>query len=126
MTRLASWGLVALATAVMPCLALVPPAAAATAGALWHMEESTGPVALDSSGNGNDGTLFDVTLGRPGFVGSGFGFNGTDSKIVVQSSSSLNPGLRRFSLGRAMSISWCATFRSPQASTGFVCSSFLR
>lgn len=104
MTRFTRRGLVALATAVVPFLMLAPPAAAATAGALWHMDESTGPLAHDSSGNGNDGMLFNVTLGRPGFVGSGFGFNGTDSKIVVQSSSSLNPGAQDFSYTAAVRL----------------------
>lgn len=69
------------------------PAEAATTAGLWHMDESSGQ-AIDSSGEGNNGTLENVTRVTPGFdeAGGAYGFNGTSSRVVIPNSSSLNPG----------------------------------
>jgi Concanavalin A-like lectin/glucanases superfamily len=71
----------------------VPRATAASTVALWHMDESSGGMA-DSSGSGNDGTLQNITRVAPGYGGSGraYSFNGTNARVVVKNSPSLNPG----------------------------------
>ena len=57
---------------------------------MWLFDEGSGDVALDSSGNGNDGTL----MGAPNWVEGEFGkaleLNGTDDFVEVPSSDSLN------------------------------------
>jgi hypothetical protein len=69
------------------------PAAAATSfGAQWNMNELSGTTMVDSSGNGNNGTTYNVTR-----TSAGYSFNGTTSKVVVVNSSSLNPGASNFS-----------------------------
>ena len=74
---------IALAAALSPLQA----ARAATTAGLWHMDESSGSTAHDSSGHHNDGRLQNIQ-----FVGGAFGFNGHNSRVLVPSSSSLNPG----------------------------------
>ena len=70
------------------------PARAATTVGLWHMDETSGGTANDSSDKDNDGRLSHITFVTPGFDGSGgaYSFNGTSSKVIVSSSSSLSPG----------------------------------
>jgi len=68
--------------------------ASATFRAHWTLDEVSGTTAFDSSGNGNDGTSFHVTRD-----GSGYTFNGVDSRVIVPSSPSLNPGAANFSFG---------------------------
>ncbi len=74
------------------CQAL--PATASTTVGLWHMDETSGTTASDSSGFQNDGSLTDVTFVSPGFDGTGgaYSFNGTSSKVKIPNSTSLNPG----------------------------------
>ena len=90
--------LMAMATAFGASLAVitaVAPAAQAENGgrALWTFSETGNPkVAVDSSGNGNNGAQLQH-LGN----GSGYVFNGHSSKIVVPNSASLNPGTAGFS-----------------------------
>jgi hypothetical protein len=60
--------------------------------AVWGMNETTGTVMNDASGHGNVGTLKNVIKGVPGVVGTGYGFNGTTSRVIVKNSASLNPG----------------------------------
>lgn len=69
-------------------------AAASTVG-LWHFEDS-GSTAADSSGNGNTGTLTNVTTGVTGASGKGFGFTGKPSYVRIPSKSSLNPDNTNF------------------------------
>jgi hypothetical protein len=59
--------------------------------ALWHMDEASGTVMYDSIGN-HTGTLYSVQTGLPGFLGSGYGFNGSSSYVSVPTASDLNPG----------------------------------
>jgi hypothetical protein len=69
-------------------------AARATFRAHWKLDELTGTTAFDSSANGNDGTSFHV-----GRDGTGYTFNGIDSRVIVPTSPSLNPGSANFSFG---------------------------
>ncbi|MDQ1674667.1 MAG: hypothetical protein QOK30_982 [Nocardioidaceae bacterium] len=80
---IAGLGIAALGAMTMPAGA----AQAAAFGASWQMNEKTG-VAVDSSGNGNDGTL------HGGIVrtGSEYHFNGSSGYVSVPNSASLNPG----------------------------------
>jgi hypothetical protein len=80
---IAGLGVAALAAMTMP----VGAAQAAAFGASWQMNEKTG-AAVDSSGNGNNGTL------HGGIVrtGSGYHFNGSTGYVSVPNSASLNPG----------------------------------
>jgi hypothetical protein len=68
--------------------------ASTTFRAHWTLDEVSGTTAFDSSGNGNDGTSFHVTGD-----GTGYTFNGVDSRVIVPSSGSLNPGAANFSYG---------------------------
>jgi hypothetical protein len=89
-------------TATVGIVALGAPALAAGEGAVWHLNETSGTTAFDSSGNGNDGTAQNVVM-----TGSGYEFNGTSSKVLVPTSDSLNPGTDVFSFS--------VTFRSSVA-----------
>lgn len=63
-----------------------------TVVAQWNMNETSGSTMLDSSGNGNNGTLYNV-----GLTGAGYTFDGTSSKVVVPNSASLVPQSNDFS-----------------------------
>ncbi|HYX86445.1 MAG TPA: LamG-like jellyroll fold domain-containing protein [Gaiellales bacterium] len=80
---------------VMALLAFPATALAAVAGQ-WRMNETSGSTAFDSSGNGNNGALTNVTLGLTGSSGAAgdhaFGFNGHSSKMVIPKSASLAAG----------------------------------
>lgn len=80
---------VGLALSIVPVLALAGPAQAATAAALWHMQE-TGSL-VDSSGQGNGGTTKSIT-GVTGSSGKGYHFNGKSSVATVPDDSSLDSG----------------------------------
>lgn len=71
---------------VLVVFAAVPASASTTAG-LWHMDETSGTVAHDSSGHHNDGRLEHVA-----FASGAFSFNGTDSRVLVPDDPSLDPG----------------------------------
>src|SRR4051812_27936276 len=79
-------------TATLGVVALAAPAMAAVDGAVWHLDETSGSTAFDSSGNGNNGTAENVVM-----TGTGYEFDGHSSKVVVPSSTSLNPGTADFS-----------------------------
>jgi hypothetical protein len=86
-------------TAAVGVVAIAAPAIAATDRALWHFDETSGSTALDSSGNVNNGTAYNV-----GMNGSGYIFDGHTSRVIVPTSASLNPGTAAFSFS--------VTFRS--------------
>ena len=86
-------------TAAVGVVALAASALAAGERAVWHLDETSGTTAFDSSGNGNDGTAENVVM-----TGSGYVFNGSTSRVVVPTSDSLNPGTAPFSFS--------VTFRS--------------
>jgi len=94
----------ALTVVVAGALSLAAPQGASAAGqsfrAHWALDEVGSPTAFDSSGNGNNGANTHV-VGD----GSGYTFNGTDSRVVVPSSGSLNPGSAAFSWGVTLSMS---------------------
>ena len=71
--------------------------------AVWHMNETSGSTMRDSVGvsgakpNGrNPGKLHSIRLGRVGFTGGAYGFNGTSSYVDVPHSSSLAIGTKSF------------------------------
>jgi concanavalin A-like lectin/glucanase superfamily protein len=81
-------------------VAILLPVASASAAtvALWHMNESSGPM-LDSSGSGNNGTLTNVTRVNGSFDGSNaYSFNGSSSKVTVPNDASLNPGAQNVTI----------------------------
>jgi Concanavalin A-like lectin/glucanases superfamily len=68
--------------------------ASAMVVAQWQMDEPAGATTMvDSSGSGNNGTLFGVTAGLPGSTGAGgdhaYGFDGSTSHVNVPRTSSL-------------------------------------
>ena len=63
-----------------------------TIAAQWAMTETSGTTMFDSSGNGNNGAMTNVTL-----TGGGYIFDGTSSKVVVPNSPSLALGTNDFS-----------------------------
>ena len=56
---------------------------------LWHFDEGTGTIAMDSSGNGNNGT-FDSPAWVDGIIGKALRFDGTEDYIEIPSSASLD------------------------------------
>jgi PKD repeat protein len=60
------------------------------------MDETSGSTMFDSVGQ-NNGTPHSVTLGRAGFSGLAYGFNGSTSYVSVPSAASMNPGSANFS-----------------------------
>jgi len=69
--------------------AVAGPAAAATPVGVWHMDETSGTVMRDAV-RSHSGTLRNVALGLPGFLGKAYGF--TTSDVTVHSAGDLNPG----------------------------------
>ena len=60
--------------------------------AVWHMDETSGTRMRDSVGN-NHGKLHFVRLGRVGFKGGAYGFNGTSSYVDVPNADVFNFGV---------------------------------
>jgi hypothetical protein len=79
--------------AALFALAFPSTAASATVVAQWNMDNTFGNTMEDSSGNGNDGTTYNIVTSGGGYI-----FNGTTSKVVVPSAASLNPGTNAFSI----------------------------
>ncbi len=59
--------------------------------AYWDMDEGSGSVINDKSGNGNDGTLVNGATWAQGKHGSALSFDGVDDYASVANSASLNP-----------------------------------
>jgi hypothetical protein len=90
------------AIAVGTVLAVPHPASADGPGyrAHWGLNEQGSPsTASDSSGNGNDGTDYDIVGDGTGYI-----FNGTSSRVVVPTAANLNPGNTDFSWGVTVSM----------------------
>ncbi len=85
-------------------------ASASTVAALWHMDETSGTTMADSSGNGNNGTLHNVTLGSAGKYGKSYTFGGSKVKsyVEVPNSASLNPGSANITISF-----WLRTYSLP-------------
>jgi hypothetical protein len=67
----------------------------ASPAALWHMNETSGSTMIDSSGHGFNGQLQHVQLGVAGIGGTkGYGFNGSNSRVIVPNAAGLNPGAK--------------------------------
>jgi hypothetical protein len=77
------------------CGAAPPPPPPTGLAGHWAFDESGTPaVAADSSGNHNDGTDYNIQGD-----GQAYSFNGTNSRVIVPTSSTLNPGTGGFSFG---------------------------
>jgi hypothetical protein len=79
--------------ALLAALAAMTPASASAAtnlGAFWHLDESSGTTALDSSGNANHGTISGAsrTTGR---FGRSLRFDGNDDSVFIARSATLEP-----------------------------------
>ncbi|HEX2421872.1 MAG TPA: hypothetical protein VHN56_01795, partial [Actinomycetota bacterium] len=66
---------------------LAPAFRASAAGSsvvgLWHLDETSGTTAFDSSGNGNNGAISGpVTLGVPGHLNTAYSFVPKSTVIV--------------------------------------------
>ncbi len=82
------------ATAIVAAVA-APAVAAVGDRAYWDLNEPGSPAtAVDSSGNGNNGTNYNITG-----TGEGYVFNGVSSRVIVPDSASLDPGSADFSYG---------------------------
>ena len=57
----------------------------------WKLDDGSGDVAVDSTGNGHDGTLTDGPLWVDGFLDGALQFDGTSQMVVVPYSEQLNP-----------------------------------
>jgi len=76
---------------------LATSAAAATNVAVWHMEESSGPMRDSGAGPANNGTLHgSITRRVPGASGKGYSF--TRGWVSVPHHESLNPGSRNITI----------------------------
>jgi Concanavalin A-like lectin/glucanases superfamily len=93
---LARIGLTSVSLAVMALAASAGAAFGASPTAFWHMDEKSGSVAKDGTGHGYDGAIKNVKLGVAGVSGTGFEFNGTSSRILVQDAPGLRPGDKDF------------------------------
>jgi PKD repeat protein len=85
-------GALTVVTLVAVVLVVTGSASQAAGGTVftWHMDETSGTTMVDSTG-GQNGTMKDVVLNRPGIKGTGYGFNGTSSRVIVPTDDSLNP-----------------------------------
>jgi hypothetical protein len=118
MSRL-SWSsrarrVVAVTTAATAALLASPHAAyaASTTVGLWHFDD-TGSTAVDSSGNGNTGTLKNVTTGVTGASGKAFSFTKKPAYVKIPSKTSLNPDNTNFKV--TVKVNFTV---KPSASTG--------
>jgi Concanavalin A-like lectin/glucanases superfamily len=76
--------------------------ASTTAAAVWLMDETSGTKMTDSSGHGNDGTTYHLTMtGQTGYLFDPM----ARSRVVVPSSPALNPGISTFSYSVKMKSS---------------------
>jgi hypothetical protein len=77
-------------------LVIVAPAASATTfksplDGWWRFDETSGTVAHDSSGQGNNGTVTPATGRTPGYFGGAYSFDGNTASVDVPDSPSLEP-----------------------------------
>jgi Carbohydrate binding domain len=86
------------------CAAGTPPPPVPSPGVVghWAFDEPgpTPPQALDSSGNGNHGTNDNIQAD-----GQAYTFNGTDSRVIVPDSDTLDPSAANFSFGVTLQLS---------------------
>ena len=73
----------------------VEPAIPPSPVGLWHLDETSGTTAFDSSGRGHNGAISGpVTLGVPGKVNTAYGFT-PKSTVIVPDAPDLRPGTGR-------------------------------
>ena len=65
-------------------------------GRLVEIDEGSGTVAYDSSGNGNDGNLMNGPTWTTGKIGGALKFDGVNKYVDVGNSSMLNPNLNHY------------------------------
>lgn len=106
LARLAGPAIAVLSAAGLAAAATQPAVAATPPGAIWHLDETTpGAQAIDSSGNGNHGTLHgDVVIGQTGRLGTAYSFETPGAWVEVPSSTSLNPGKRNFAFSASVNF----------------------
>ncbi len=77
---------------ILLAIALLVPVQAQEDGlvAEWHFDEGSGNILKDSSGNGNDGTIYGANF-MEGKFGTALNFDGIDDYVEVPNSNSLNP-----------------------------------
>ncbi|MFZ2146317.1 MAG: LamG-like jellyroll fold domain-containing protein [Sedimentisphaerales bacterium] len=75
---------------LLPGLVLTSKANADLVG-LWRFDETSGTIAHDVSGNGNDGTLVGNPQWVAGKIGGALEFNGTDSMVDIPYSPDMTP-----------------------------------
>lgn len=95
----------AFATAMLLFGATTPAASAAGSGSRWNFEETSGTVAMDSSGLANHGTIHAASLGAAGYEGKAFAFSARNPWVEVPDAASLNPGTRDFSFSAWVNFS---------------------
>lgn len=79
--------------ALLAALAALTPASASAAtnlGAFWHLDESSGTTAVDTSGNANHGTINGATR-TSGRFGRALRFDGVDDSVFIARSATLEP-----------------------------------
>ena len=66
----------------------------------WKMDENSGSVLHDNSGNGNDGTLVDMNDDAwiPGVTGNALQFDGIDDYVNIPHSPSIDFSNQSFSI----------------------------
>src|SRR3989339_1099794 len=64
----------------------------------WHLDEGTGTIAQDTSGNNNIGTLTNGPIWVDGKSGKAVKFDGVNDNISVPNSASLNMGTQDFTI----------------------------
>ena len=79
--------------AACACIVCPAVAAATTVAAQWNMDNTFGTTMEDSSGNGNDGTTYNIVTSGAGYI-----FDGATAKVIVPDSPSLNPGSADFTV----------------------------
>jgi hypothetical protein len=83
--------MVSVAAAVAFAVVSSPAMAATGLVGNWHFDEGSGTVALDSSGNNNDGRLINGAGWAPGRFGSALSLTTTTSAVQVPTSATLEP-----------------------------------
>src|SRR5947209_13620948 len=82
---LAALVLVAAVLSAAPALAATAPVGA------WTLDQPTGNLASDSSGNGNNGFLSGGVTWVPGVFGSALSFDGSSGEVKVADNDALEP-----------------------------------
>jgi len=105
--------LLILLTTFTSCSTPKQPQASATPGLMgrWDLNEGSGTIAHDTSGNANTGTLINGPTWVQGKNSQALSFNGSSQYVSVPNSSSLN-------LPAASAVTMCAWVYSTSGSTG--------